>query len=78
MKLTLEEYYDQLDKHDWFYEYSDDHTIWQKGSEERARLQRVSMQSPNHKKLWDGFNQYHFSGEAFGTDKNPKPKRPKS
>ena len=34
----LKEYYQQLVFHDWFYEYSDDHSVWQRGSDKERQL----------------------------------------
>ena len=30
-KLTPLEYYELLEKHDWFFEYSDDGRVWREG-----------------------------------------------
>jgi hypothetical protein len=36
----IEDYFQLLERHDWFYAYSDDHRVWLKGEEERKELER--------------------------------------
>lgn len=74
--MELQEYYEELGKHDWFYQYSDDHSVWRHGESARARLASIANQSPEHRALWDGFNKHMFSGDAWGTEKAPKPGKP--
>jgi hypothetical protein len=33
-----EEFKNIVDKHDWYFEYSDDHKVWSKGDEQRRRM----------------------------------------
>lgn len=73
---TLNEYYDELEQHDWFFEYSDDNRVWRAGVNNRNKLIEMSKESEEHKTLYDGFYRFHFSGPSFGTIKNIKPKRP--
>lgn len=34
----IDEYVNQLKAHDWFYDYSDDHTVWVAGRESANKL----------------------------------------
>ena len=34
--------------HDWFYNYSDDHRVWQKGSQESARISAMLKELKEH------------------------------
>ena len=36
--MTIQEYFDLCAKHDWFYDYSDDHSKWRAGNTEYQRL----------------------------------------
>jgi hypothetical protein len=36
--MTTEEYQSKLKAHDWFYDYSDDHSVWRRGKAERQEL----------------------------------------
>lgn len=74
--ISLRDYWDSLNRHDWYYDYSDDHGVWKRGSSERSRLRALSMQSREHRDMFDKFHAHYFSGEGFGTSKQPKPERP--
>lgn len=36
--MTLKEFAAMLEKHDWYYVYSDDHRYYKKGSESRRKI----------------------------------------
>lgn len=36
--LLLEEFYKELCRFDWWYEYSDDHSVWKRGSDRETEL----------------------------------------
>jgi len=74
--MNLPEFYDQLDRHDWYYEWSDDHGVWERGSSDANRLAQIAKESPVHQKLHNDFTEHKFSGESWGTEKAPKPIRP--
>lgn len=44
-----------LATHDWTYEYSDDHSVWQRGRAERAVLQALAQQLDPERKLWQEY-----------------------
>lgn len=58
-ELSFEEYQDALEKHDWFYEMSDDQTIYDAGKFNYARLVSLSDTNKDFK-------------EAFNTVRNKK------
>ena len=58
MTTELKSYYIMLKQHDWYFEYSDDHSVWRAGSDEQTRLREISRESIEHKKLWLGFNNW--------------------
>ena len=39
--MTLTEFYDLLKRHDWSYNYSDDHRVWQRGQDESNMIQPI-------------------------------------
>lgn len=51
----MEDYIYKLRTHDWFYEYSDDHGVWRRGSDERDQLRRLQEEIDSDYKVW---NQY--------------------
>ena len=76
---TLQEYYDMLEKHDWYYEFSDDSFVYFKGKSNRDELLRISQKEPLFPKAFRLFQSYQihmFSGPPWGTEKAPKPERP--
>ena len=74
--MTIQEYWDLLCKHDWYYEFTDDGKKHSQGSWERKAIVELSSTSTEFLKLYTDFMQYYFSGLAYGTPKAPKPERP--
>lgn len=70
------EFYAQLNQHDWYYHYSDDHRVYQRGCDAEGRLRTIASKDPKLKELYDGFKAHYFSGDGFGSEKAPKPKMP--
>lgn len=69
--MKISEFYDKLEQHDWTYEYSDDHSVWMRGSAaERALLQIVKDNGGTFLQLYNDFKAY-----AFGSNVK-KPVRP--
>ena len=66
--MTLKEYWDLLDAHDWFYEMGS-HARLQRGNAEAERINRVSEESPEHKNLYSDFRAYIWHDKE-------KPERP--
>ena len=76
--ITLSKYYDMLTYHDWYYDYSDDHSVWQRGRDASENLRRIAeTNGKEFKDLRDGFRAHYFSGDAFGKEKQPIPEKPK-
>lgn len=40
----LEEFKRALSSHDWYYDYSDDHTVWRRGRDSASRIQQLRHQ----------------------------------
>jgi hypothetical protein len=43
--MTTEEYQAKLKAHDWYYDYSDDHSVWRRGKAERQELWELANES---------------------------------
>ena len=54
-EYDVEEYKKLLSWHDWYYDYSDDHSVWQRGHGERQDLYRMQDAIDSDYKIW---NQY--------------------
>jgi hypothetical protein len=42
---SVEEYFKELVRHDWFYHYSDDHRAYTKGQDNSRRIQAVCQEN---------------------------------
>ena len=59
MPLTLVEFYDLLLRHDWTYQYADDHRHYAKGERERRQIQFVMDQNEEYTPVFrDLYNRY--------------------
>ena len=75
--MDAKEFWDACDKFDWFYEMSDDGRVWRNGETARAKLLTFAPPGSTNLAIWNGFVKHHYSGEPWGTAKEPKPERPK-
>lgn len=73
---TLADLWDQLNRHDWYYTFSDDHGVWLRGEAERNRLNGLAASIEGGKELMGSFSEHYFTGEPWGNEKQPKPPRP--
>jgi hypothetical protein len=71
MATPLATYYDALATHDWWYEMSDDNSKFVAGDREHKRLERISRESPDHKKLWHAMMIYRKHGEGDAPARPP-------
>lgn len=75
---TLPEYWDALNRHDWDYQYSEDHARWDAGSRNERLLRAWAERGgPCYKKLWDTFWQYKILPPGDIGRPNKLPTRPK-
>ncbi len=75
--MTIQEYYDMLEKHDWYYCFSDDHRYWVAGERSIKELRRLADEHGEaFYTLLEGFFNHHFSGKPWGNEQAPKPERP--
>ena len=74
--MNIQEYYDLLDRHDWYYDFSDDHGVWNAGRINADKLASLAT-SQEKKQLLNDFHSHKFSGKPWGTEEKPKPERPK-
>lgn len=73
---SLNEFYKWLEAHDWFYDYSDDHSVWRKGSQSMGAIRGAVETGPaEYKKLFDAYEKYVNRKEGENIDKPVKPAR---
>lgn len=73
--MTIQEYWDALKAHDWYYEYSDDGSVWRKGKDRERTLCALShnKEDPRFRELWDGFRAcYSVSDERTELPARPE------
>lgn len=73
---TLADYWDQLNRFDWYYEMTDDFSVWRRGTTRWDELRKISQESPEHMVLFNGFYKHMFTGPAWNNEQVPKPSRP--
>lgn len=75
--MTLQQFWDELNQHDWYYMMSDDHSWYTAGMTNINRLAAVAeVNGPEYVAMLAAFTKHHFSGKAWGTAQEPKPERP--
>lgn len=73
---SLQRLYDLCVAHDWYYAFSDDPDARKRGRDEARNLERLCAGSPEAADLVTAWQRYMFSGEPFGTEREPMPERP--
>ena len=68
--------YDACERHDWLYDFSDDHRVWCSGEHAKAKLLEAAAETPENQAVYDAWRAYMSSGPPWDTPKNPKPARP--
>ena len=61
--MTLIEFYDLLARHDWSYQYSDDHRHWTKGRDESDVIQRIvknNNDNPQFRSLYEDYRSWFW------------------
>ena len=59
--MSLEDYYNILKTHDWYYMYSDDHRVWTSGERVMQYILEIAKQSEAHANLLASFEEYVFN-----------------
>ena len=58
--MSPADYLDELRRHDWYYEYSDDHRAWTKGRDNGRRLQAICQEDPLLSRMYSDYNKWIF------------------
>ncbi|MFN2460405.1 MAG: hypothetical protein ABR591_06940 [Candidatus Velthaea sp.] len=75
--VTLADYYDLLDGHDWSYSFSDDLRVWTNGENQARVLDALADKHGSaFAALRDAFVAHHYNGQGWGTAPVAKPVRP--
>jgi hypothetical protein len=52
---TEQQYRQALAGHDWYYDYSDDHSVWARGKSEREALRDMRKHIDADGKIWNEY-----------------------
>ncbi|MCX4151017.1 MULTISPECIES: hypothetical protein [Paraburkholderia] len=75
--MNIEKYYHNLDRHDWYFTFSDDPSVYKQGNKDNERIHGIARQhGQDYLALLEAFSKHHFSGEPWGTARWDKPARP--
>jgi hypothetical protein len=56
--MTIQEFYAELQRHDWTYAMSDDHSVWRRGTENAQRLFSLARGKPVWEKLYEDYKDF--------------------
>jgi len=55
VEYNEDDYKSLLAQHDWYYDYSDDHSVWQRGNRERDTLYKYQDAVDPDYKIWNEY-----------------------
>jgi hypothetical protein len=76
VESALATFWDQLERHDWYYEMSDDHSVWKRGHAAHDRLLEMAKTIEGGADLFKAFSAHYYTGAPWGNVQQPKPARP--
>jgi len=71
MAISLGQYYDLLEKHDWYYMMSDDSRAYRAGRASIHKIQSIAQENPDFMRL---YNEYVDFRNGKSVNKPLKPK----
>jgi hypothetical protein len=75
--ISLSDFYSQLQRHDWFYNFSDDNRVFRAGDADAKRLKQVATSNgPEYISLLEAYRAAKYSGQPWGTEQKSLPDRP--
>lgn len=51
--MTMQEYEDLLNQHDWYFQNTDDHKVWERGKASEDHLKELAKTNPAFKILYN-------------------------
>ena len=73
--ISLEAFWNVLCRHDWYFEFSDDFSVWKRGAESESQVKTIASQSDQHQAVYDAHLAYYFGGASFGTNRPDEPQK---
>lgn len=56
--MTKEEFFTKCANHDWYYDYSDDHSVWRRGQAAQEILMAEAAKDPAKAKIYADWKKY--------------------
>ena len=56
--MNIEQFFNECLRHDWFYDYSDDHRVWTAGNENKNRLYNLADGNDVKENIMSEFRAY--------------------
>lgn len=70
--MTLEQYKELLSRHDWYYYFSDDHGVWQRGEAESSQILNLARTGGvEFKQAYNEVHAKYFNTTSFVTKDRP-------
>ena len=77
--VTIQEFYESLERHDWYFGWSDDPSAYRKGTASYAALEKAARAGgESFQALLHEYSKHCFTGKPWGTVNHPKPPAPGS
>ena len=70
--MQPKEYLTKLKQHDWYYNYSDDHSVWTKGRDNAHRLQAIAAEGGILGKMYEDYSKWIFM-DRTEREQTPEP-----
>jgi hypothetical protein len=75
--MSLQQFYKDLEQHDWFYPWTDDSSVYRRGEQAYKALETTAKENgPAYAWLIAEYARHMCSGEPWNTPKHPKPEAP--
>lgn len=72
MTISIDQFKDELNRHDWYYHFSDDHGVFLRGERENARIFFLAKTGgDDFKRAYNEAHAIHFKTDSFSTRQNP-------
>ena len=56
--MTVDKFIKMLENHDWWSDMSDDHSVWQRGRDEYARINDIACSDPKLAEVFSAWMDY--------------------
>ena len=70
--MSIEEFFTKLQHHDWYYDYSDDHSVWTRGKNESRAIRNLCQENELFTRMYTDFADYMFKHESRSIVDEPK------